>query len=70
MIEIAIKNGALVVRDGTREQPAIPQGTLRLAVGGRAGTAASTLILVPGRDGRPAYVFRGGRAFKRVGSAS
>ena len=56
VIEIAIKNGALVVRDGTREQPAIPQGTLRLAVGGRAGTAASTLILVPGRDGRPGAV--------------
>jgi len=63
-IEIAIKDGALVVRDGGREQPAAPQGTLRLSVG--RGDAPSTWVLIPDRDGKPAYVFRGGRAFRKI----
>jgi hypothetical protein len=64
-IEIVLRDGALAVRESGREQPATPQGALQLSVG--AGNAApATWILIPDRDGKPAYVFRGGRAFRRV----
>jgi CubicO group peptidase (beta-lactamase class C family) len=61
-IEIAVKDGRLVIREGGRDQPATPMSGLRLAV----GDTGPPWVLVPGRDGRPEYVFRGGRAFKRV----
>jgi hypothetical protein len=65
-LEIAVKDGHVVCRDGTRELPAAPSGDLRLTVGNAAGGQPTTWVLVPDRDGKPAYVFRGGRAFKRV----
>ena len=66
-IEIVVKDGALVVREGTREQPAVLQGSLRLAVGASGGTQPpAQWVLVPDRDGRPEYLFRGGRAYRRV----
>ena len=68
-VEIAMKDGHLVCRDGARELPAAPSGDLRLTVGNDAGAQPATWVLVPDRDGKPAYVFRGGRAFKRVGSS-
>jgi hypothetical protein len=61
-IDIAVKDGQIVVRENGRDQPAKPLNGLRLAVGDAGGPA---WVLVPGRDGRPEYVFRGGRAFKR-----
>jgi CubicO group peptidase (beta-lactamase class C family) len=67
-MEIAIKDGHLVCRVGARELRATPSGDLRLAViSGDSGDPPATWTLVPDRDGRPGYVFRGGRAFKRVG---
>ena len=68
-LEIATKDGLLVCRDGARELPAAPSGDLRLMVGNASGGQPATWVLVPDRDGKPAYVFRGGRAFKRVGSS-
>jgi hypothetical protein len=68
-LEIALKDGHLVCRDGARELPAAPSGDLRLMVGNASGGQPATWVLVPDRDGKPAYVFRGGRAFKRVGSS-
>jgi hypothetical protein len=62
-IEIAVKEGRVVVRENGRDQPATPLAGLRLAVG---DAAAPQWVLVPGRDGQPEYLFRGGRAFKRV----
>jgi CubicO group peptidase (beta-lactamase class C family) len=73
-IEIALRDGRLVVREANREQPATPLGNLKLAVGPvdvvAPGSTAATWILIPDAAGRPAYVFRGGRAFKRVTSPS
>jgi len=67
-MEIAIKDGHLVCRVGARELRATPSGDLTLAVSsGDSGDPPATWSLVPDRDGKPGYVFRGGRAFKRVG---
>jgi CubicO group peptidase (beta-lactamase class C family) len=65
-IEIVMKDGHLVCHDGTRELDGVPSGALQLSVSGGDGAQPSTWILVPDRDGKPAYVFRGSRAFKRV----
>jgi CubicO group peptidase (beta-lactamase class C family) len=64
--EIAMKDGHLVWRDGTRELRATPSGNLRLTVGAETGGPSVTWVLVPDGNGKPTYVFRGGRAFKRV----
>ena len=70
-IEIALHDGRLVIREANREQPATPLGNLKLAVGASPpGSTTATWILIPDAAGRPAYVFRGGRAFKRVTSPS
>jgi CubicO group peptidase (beta-lactamase class C family) len=72
-LEIATNQGHLVCREGTRDLGAREisaglDGSRRLAVGGGAGSQPTIWVLVPDRDGKPTYVFRGGRAFKRVGS--
>jgi hypothetical protein len=50
------------VREAGQERPATPLGGLRFAVG---DPGAPQWVLVPGGDGRPEYLFRGGRALKR-----
>ncbi len=66
-LEIVVQDARIVCRDGARELRATPSGDLRLAVSAGDGSDSSaTWTLVPDRDGKPAYVFRGGRAYKRV----
>ena len=58
-----------IARDGLVVES--PLGNLKLAVGASPpGSTTATWILIPDAAGRPAYVFRGGRAFKRVTSPS
>jgi len=64
-IEIVLKDGALSVREGGREQRATPQGALQLSVDA-GGAAPATWTLIPDRYGKPAYVFRGGRAYRKA----
>jgi CubicO group peptidase (beta-lactamase class C family) len=66
VIEILANQQGLLVRGGGRERPAKAQGQFRLLVGGEDGSPANTLVLVPDGNGRPAYVFTGGRAFRRI----
>ena len=55
VIEILVRNGALVVREGMREQPAALAGN-RLMVGAAGATQPpASWVLVPDRDGRPEY---------------
>ena len=66
-LEIVVQDARIVCRDGARELRATPSGDLHLAVtAGDNGNSAVTWTLVPDRAGKPAYVFRGGRAYKRV----
>ncbi len=65
VIEIVATPQSLTVRTANRDQPARPQGQFRLVVGD-SGDAASALVLVPDGKGQPAYIFSGGRAFRRV----
>jgi len=66
VIEIVVSGQGLLVRNAGRELPARPQGQFRLLVGGVDGNPANSVVLVPNREGRPAYVFTGGRAFRRL----
>jgi CubicO group peptidase (beta-lactamase class C family) len=66
-IELVAVQDGLALRENGRDRPATLQGELRLAVAGADASAATvTLVLVPDREGRPAFVFRGGRSFRRV----
>jgi CubicO group peptidase (beta-lactamase class C family)/tetratricopeptide (TPR) repeat protein len=64
-IELAVKGDGLSVRENGREQPATLGSGLRLSVGAANGSAAPW-VLVPDRDLRPGYIFRGGRSFRRL----
>jgi CubicO group peptidase (beta-lactamase class C family) len=66
LIEIVATEQGLAVRRANREQPARPQGKFRLLVGADSGDGANSLVLVPDGKGQPAYVFAGGRAFRRM----
>jgi CubicO group peptidase (beta-lactamase class C family)/tetratricopeptide (TPR) repeat protein len=63
--DLVVSGERIVVREGGRERPATLGAGLRLALGDEGATAA-TWVLVPDRDGRPGYLFRGGRALRRV----
>jgi len=66
-LEIVVQDSRIVCRDGARELRATPSGDFHLAVSaGDSGNSPATWTLVPDREGKPAYVFRGGRAYKRV----
>ncbi|MGQ0736948.1 MAG: serine hydrolase domain-containing protein [Acidobacteriota bacterium] len=66
-IEFVVTAQAILVREGGQDRQATLQSRLRLAVAGNDAAAPPTaMVLVPDRDGRPAFIFRGGRSFRRV----
>lgn len=64
-IELAGTSDGLVVRENGREQSATLGSGLRLTVGA-VDESGAPWVLVPDRDQRPGYIFRGGRSFRRV----
>jgi tetratricopeptide (TPR) repeat protein len=64
-IELAVKSDGLTVHENGREQSATLGSGLRLTVAA-ANESAAPWVLVPDRDQRPGYIFRGGRSFRRV----
>jgi CubicO group peptidase (beta-lactamase class C family) len=66
-IDLVFSGTTIVVREDGRERPATPVGERRLLVGPAEGSSATaSLVLVPDRHGNPAFLFRGGRSFRRV----
>jgi CubicO group peptidase (beta-lactamase class C family) len=65
-IELIARSGALFVKSGARELAMRKVGAWRYEVSSAPDGQPSTLIVTPGHDGKPLYLHRGGRAFKRA----
>jgi hypothetical protein len=65
-IELIARSGALFVKSGAQELAMRKVAAWRYEVSSTADGQPSTLIVAPGHDGKPLYLHRGGRAFKRV----
>jgi len=59
-VELFERDGKLFVRQGQRETAAVKTGPNRL------GVSADDVIIIPGDDGKPEYLHRGGRTLRRV----
>jgi CubicO group peptidase (beta-lactamase class C family) len=65
-VEILLKEGKLFLRRGTAELPIRKTGENQFSVTPPGSSQGQKFTLVPGRDGRIAYIFSGGRASKKI----
>jgi hypothetical protein len=66
LIELLIQDGRLAVRQAGSTLPVIKLGEHRFGVVRPGGARPQEFFLLPGADGRTAFFFRGGRAYKRM----
>jgi hypothetical protein len=61
-----VRYGQAVLKFGGREFPVSKLGADRLAFTPPGAPAPEEVVIVPGPDGKPAYLFRGGRALRKA----
>jgi CubicO group peptidase (beta-lactamase class C family) len=65
-VEILLKEGRLFLRRGRAELPIRKTGKNQFSVTPPGASQGQRFILVPGKDGKTAYLFSGGRASKKI----